>query len=84
MPWLKIPDDPIFHDVARKHARIHPPLVGVIGTTIGIHSAFQKLGTGSNPIDLVAPGILETLFWTAIITCASILIIFIHYWLIKR
>ena len=83
MRWLKIPNDPIFHDVARKHTRLTPPIVGIIGTTIGIHSAFQKLGTG-NPIDQVMPGIIDDLFWAAIGTGASILVIFLHYWFIKR
>jgi biopolymer transport protein ExbB/TolQ len=83
MPSFKIPDDPIFHDVARKHTRITVPLIGCIGTAIGIHSAFKELNTG-NPLDLLGPGILEVALLGLVGGVVSVVLIYAHYWLTKR
>jgi hypothetical protein len=84
MHFLKFKEDPVFQDVANKYLR-HPPVVGLIGTTIGILKAFRNLAlNGGSPIDKIAPAILDALFWSAGFTGTLILIIFLHYWWIKR
>ena len=82
MRFSKFRNDPIFQELAQKYSG-YAPFIGCIGTVFGIFTAFQKLESESS-INAVAPGILEALFWTAVGIAILIVVIFLHYWWIKR
>jgi len=80
----KFTNDPIFLEVAQKYGRWSAPFVGFIGTVIGICSAFRDLKPHRGSVELVLPGIIEALFWTAIGIAVLFVTICLHYWLINR
>jgi biopolymer transport protein ExbB/TolQ len=82
MRFLNFRNDPAFQELAQKYSG-SAPVIGCVGTVFGIFTAFQKLESESS-VNLVAPGILEALFWTAVGITILIVVIFPHYWWIKR
>jgi len=82
MSMFNFRNDPVFQNLVQKYSR-NAPVIGFLGTVFGILTAFQKLASEST-INPVAPGILDALFWAAVGCGASIVVIVLHYWLIKR
>ena len=77
-----VANHPTWQDIVRKHAWT-APVVGLIGTSVGIFRGLQRL-PGRNPIDQLLPGIVEALIWTAVGIFVSVLVVMLHTWLIKR
>ena len=62
------------------------PLLGLLGTVLGMIQAFQKLAVAGNQIDpaLLSGGIWQALFTTAVGLSVAIPVVLVHSWLERR
>ena len=60
-------------------------LAGLLGTVVGIHTAFGRLGSESgSPIELMANGIHEAISTTIVGLCLALPALLLHYWFRDR